>query len=152
MLKLLLMALPAVLAAAVLAGCGEDTEAGARYVQEVNQAQQRFAADLERLTGRITSQSTTASDQKTLERVEGLIDEAVGDLRTIAPPDEVRAEHQAFIGLFQSYGRRLGTLAESLEAEPAEQLRANRRYVEASNRFARRVDQVIAQINRQLNG
>ena len=151
MRKLLLVALGALLAGAVLAGCGEDTDAANQYVEGVNQAQQRFAAKLQQLTGRITPESTRKSDQKTLEEVEQLIDGAVGELRTIEPPDDVRAQHQAFIDLFRSYSRELEPLAESLDADPSEQLRANQRYVEASNRFARRVDRGIAQINRRLS-
>jgi len=151
MRKLLLVALSALLAATVLAGCADDTESANRYVQEVNRAQQRFASRLQQLTGRITSESTRESDQRTLRQVEQLIDRAVGDLRRIEPPEEVRSEHQAFIDLFNAYGEELEPLAESLDADPDEQLRANRRYVEASNRFARRVDRIIQQINRRLD-
>ena len=151
MRKFLPAALPALLAAAVLVGCGEDAAAANRYVQDVNQAQQRFAASLQQLTGRITSESTRASDQRTLKQVEQLIAEAVGDLRDIEPPDEVRGQHQAFIDLFQSYSKELDPLAESLDADPGQQLRANRRYVEASNRFAGRVDRIIEQINQRLD-
>ena len=84
----MLRVLPIVLAVGAIAagGCGSDVKARNDYVDAVNKAQNGFAASFDRLSTRITSTSSPAQDQRTLDGFRQAVDRAVTQLRAIQVP------------------------------------------------------------------
>jgi hypothetical protein len=144
-------ALAAGLAAVVLAGCGSgDTEQKNAYVDEVNQAQQRFADTFEQLSGKITSTSTPSEDRKTLKGFQTAIDETAGELEAVTPPDAVEKLHAELIDEMRSYGDAIGTFREAVGGELDEVTRAQATLATKTSRTSSEINRTIDQINQTL--
>jgi hypothetical protein len=145
---------PAALAVVLLTGCGgadERPSAGNSYVDRVNSAQERFAATVEGLSGKITPDSTAASDRQVLRGYEDAVDRVVGDLRRIDPPDEVRGEHRQLVGIMDGYGDDVRDAARRIAARDPEQVqRAQQVLTTSAASVASRINATIETINRKL--
>lgn len=147
--RMLLMALAAV--ALIAAGCGGDTEEKNDYVDQVNKAQSDFAAQVQKLSTAITSTSSDAADQKTIQSYQTAVDGVVKDLEGITPPQDVEAEHQQLVDAMASYGKSVGSALGELDGGSAEdRLKAATQLQQASATAGTQINQAIEAINTKL--
>ena len=102
--------IPVILAVAALLGlsaCGSDDAAKPRniYADQVNQAQNDFAAELQEPLAADQSTTTPARGRKTLQGFEDAVDTVVGDLRRIDTPGDLQPLHRRLIDEIADYGR-----------------------------------------------
>ena len=142
--------------ALVWASCGGsadgDGEGGAKYVDRVNQAQQNFAARVDKLSEGITATSSPERDRRTLRSFEEAVDEVGGDLRAIQPPGQVRGLHARLVDAVDGYGSDVQTAADALRSRSPARLRAAQRdLAQATTSFGTTLNQTIEEINRELD-
>jgi ABC-type transporter Mla subunit MlaD len=144
-------ALAVALAAGVLAGCGSgDTDDKNAYVDEVNQAQQRFADTFEELSGQITSTSTPNEDRKTLRGFEAAIDKTAGELEAVDPPGDVAELHTQLVDEMRSYGEAVGTFREAVGGDLDEVTRAQTTLATKTSQTSSEINRTIDRINQTL--
>ncbi len=147
--RILLVAFAAV--ALIAAGCGGDTEEKNDYVDQVNKAQTEFADQVTKLSTAITSTSSSAADQKTIESYQTAVDGVVKDLEGITPPEDVKAEHQQLVDAMTTYGESVGTALEDLQGGSAQdRLKAATELQTASSTAGTQINQAIEAINKKL--
>jgi hypothetical protein len=142
----------AVLALGVVAsGCGSDTKAANDYVDAVNRAQNDFAATFDRLSSQITSTSTPAQDQKTLDGFKRAVDKVVGDLKAVEPPSKVKPLHDELVGEISSYGKEIDKAKTAFaKGSPKEIIKAQTQLVTAVTRVSAQINRTIDAINKKL--
>jgi hypothetical protein len=135
----------------VAAGCGSDTKAANSYVDAVNQAQNDFASTFDRLSSQITSTSTPAQDQKTLDGFKRAVDKVVGDLRAVEPPEEVEGLHGELVGEISSYGKEIDKAKSAFaNGSPKAIIKAQTQLVTAVTRVSGQINRTIDAINNKL--
>jgi hypothetical protein len=146
------LAAAAVALAVLVAGCGSGhAKESNRYVDSVNAAQGRFTTTLDRLSGAIGTSTTPAQDRRTLRAFEAAVGRAVGALRGIEPPAEVRPLHRRLIGELDVYGREVRRETGVLRSDdPKALVAAQRRLLAFTNESASRINATIDEINRRL--
>lgn len=145
----------AIVSAAVLlgAGCGGDTAEENAYVEAVNRTQTEFAQTFERLRDDITATSTPAQDQRTLGRFRAAVDDAVGELRRIEPPEAVASLHRRLVGDIGRYGTEIEKARTAFgSTDPQKVLQAQTRLVARVSRISGDINAVITDINQELRG
>jgi hypothetical protein len=143
----------ALIAAAVLAGCGGGDGANDDYVTALNQAQNGLLKRVTQLNTRITATSTPAQDRATLKAYEAAVGTAVDDLRAIDPPDGFDGLHQQFVGEVAEYGTVVRRARTQLGSGNAKSSLAVRRTLPTSlERIARKLNATIKAINAKLQG
>ncbi|MCU0259015.1 MAG: hypothetical protein MUC84_03415 [Solirubrobacteraceae bacterium] len=144
-------ALAVTLAAGALAGCGSgDTDAKNAYVDEVNQAQNRFASTFEQLSGQITTTSTPGEDRRTLRGFETAIDKTAGELEAVTPPGEVKELHAELIDEMRGYGEAVGQFREAVGGELDEVTRAQATLATKTSQTSSEINRTIDRINQAL--
>jgi len=140
------------LAGALVAGCGtSSTKSDNAYVDQVNKVQSEFAATFERLSGQITATSSVAQDRATLRDFKQAIDQAVGDLRAIKPPDKVKALHAELAATIARYGTGIQAAEDALaHADPAARAKASAQLAQETSTTSADFSRVIDEINRKL--
>lgn len=140
----------AVIAAAVLAGCGGDDGRG-DYVSALNKAQNGLAQRFTQLQSRITATSSAAQDRATLKAYEGAVGTTVRDLRAIDPPAGFDQLHQRFVGEVADYGDALRKARAELGGDdPKEILAAQGRLRTAVQETGAKLNATIKAINDKL--
>jgi hypothetical protein len=133
------------------AGCGGDTKASNDYVDAVNRAQNDFAATFDRLSSKITSTSTPAEDQRTLDGFKRAVDKVVVQLKTIEVPDKVKGLHQQLVTEISAYGREIDKAKTAFASKDARAIvRAQTELVSAVTRVSGQINRTIDQINVKL--
>ena len=108
------MRLPCPTAAVLLActvlgaGCGGDAEEKNAYVEDVQAAQRTFVTRFEQVRKRLTTTSTLAQDQATLEDFQTITERFATTLEKVQPPNEVRTEHGRLVAVIAGYGADVG--------------------------------------------
>jgi predicted small secreted protein len=152
LLCLLLAACALTLAACGGGDGGGGDDGGARYVEQVNKAQQDFAARVDELSKGITATSSEARDRRTLASFEQAVDEVGGDLRAIKPPGRVRGLHDQLVTAVDGYGVDVEEAADALSSRSPERLRrAQRDLAQATSAFGTTLNRTIDEINRELS-
>lgn len=145
--------LAAALACCALAGCGGDTAQENAYVEAVNRTQTDFARTFERLRDQITATSTPEQDQRTLGRFRSAVDEAVGDLRAIDPPEAVAGLHRRLVGDIGRYGAEIEKARTAFgSTDPQRVLKAQTDLVSQVSDISGDINAVIGDINEELRG
>ena len=138
-----------------VAGCGggSSDDGGSRYVDQVNKAQQDFAARVDELSKGITASSTAARDRQTLQSFEEAVGQVGGDLRAIKPPEKVRGLHDRLVRAVDGYGDDVEKAADTLQTSRSpEKLRAaQRKLSQATTAFGTTLNETIDQINKRLS-
>lgn len=144
----------ALIAAAVLAGCGGGGNgANDDYVTALNAAQNGLLQRVTQLNERITATSTPAQDRATLKAYETAVGGAVRDLRAIDPPDGFDDLHQQFVGEVAEYGTVVRRARDRLSGGTAKSSLAVRSTLPASlERIAQKLNATIKAINLKLQG
>jgi hypothetical protein len=144
--------LPLVVALALLgSGCGNDNQAANDYVAAVNKAQNDFAATFDRLSTRITSESTPAQDRRTLDAFRRAVDKAVADLRAIEVPSKVKDLHGQLVSEMSRYGTEIDKAKAAFDGDDARAIiRAQTDLVGAVTRLSAQINQTIGAINKKL--
>jgi len=147
-------AVGALVAAALLAGCGSGgVDEANRYVDAVNRAQIRFAGTMDQLSGRISAKSSPSADVRVLRSFDGAVRRVVGGLRRIEPPAKVAGLHRRLVGEMDRYGSRVRREATTLRTkDPARMAAAQQRLLSATDNVSRDINATIDQINRRLGG
>ncbi|HYF25653.1 MAG TPA: hypothetical protein VD931_07955, partial [Baekduia sp.] len=104
-----------------------------------------FAQTFERLRDRITATSTPQQDRRTLASFRAAVDDAVGDLRAIEPPQEVAALHRRLVGQIGSYGTALERARRTFGSADA------RRVLAAQAQLVERISTISGSINATIN-
>lgn len=143
-----------VLLALGVGGCadGEVKEAN-RYVGAVNDAQQRFAAESQRLLSDLAPEDPAAAKRKVLDRIYRVVDGFVEQLRAIEPPARVRVYHERLVSAGVRFGDRLRSAGSALTSGNASRiLFGQERIAAAGTGMSRTVNETIAAINAELSG
>jgi len=90
-------------AALVLAACGDDNADKNRYIRDLAAAQTTYKANAERIEAGATQTSTPAEDRRTLDRFATAINDTIVALRRLDVPPEAAAEHRRFVGVFMTW-------------------------------------------------
>jgi hypothetical protein len=149
----MLRVLPIALAVAAIAvsGCGSDVKARNDYVDAVNKAQNGFATSFARLSRRITSTSTPAQDQRTLNGFKRAVDRAVTQLRAIEVPESVKGQHAQLVNEIAAYGREIDKAKKAFRSSsPQDVIKAQTQLVSAVTRVSAQINHTIDQINTKL--
>jgi hypothetical protein len=153
-MRRVILVLLAVVAAFVVAGCGNGEDAAKQrntYADEVNRAQTNFAQSFKSLSRRITSTTTPGRGRKTLQGFEDAVDNVVGDLRRIDTPTDLQPLHRRLIGEISGYGRAIHRAKLAFATgSPQRILRAQSALVTSTTAISARINKTIAAINRQL--
>jgi type IV pilus biogenesis protein CpaD/CtpE len=140
-----------VAAALLISACGKDTKQANHYVQAVNTAQSNFASTFDRLSTRITSKSTPAQDQETLDGFRAAVDKVVGDLRAVEVPSKVKGLHRQLVGEISAYGAEIDRAkAAFADGDPQTIVRAQTRLQSAVTRVSAQINHTIDAINKKL--
>jgi hypothetical protein len=140
-----------VAAALLFSACGNDTKKANHYVEAVNTAQSNFASTFDRLSSRITSKSTPAQDQETLDGFRAAVDKVVGDLRAVEVPSKVKGLHGQLVGEISAYGAEIDRAkAAFADGNPQTIVRAQTRLQSAVTRVSSQINQTIGAINKKL--
>ena len=143
----------ALIAAAVLAGCGGGDGANDDYVTALNQAQNGLLKRVTQLNTRITATSTPAQDRATLKAYEAAVGTAVRDLRAIDPPDGFDGLPQQFVGEVAESGTVVRRARTQLGSGSAKSSLTVRRTLPTSlERIAQKLNATIKAINAKLQG
>lgn len=151
--RLLVLALPALLALGV-GGCADgETKTANAYVASVNEAQERFAAESQRLLAGLAPEDPAGIDRVALARIYGVVDRFVEELRGIEPPASVKAFHERLIAAGVRFGDRLRSAGAALTSDNASRiLDGQERLAAAGAGMARSVNEAIKAINAELSG
>ena len=140
-----------VVAALLISGCGSDNKQANEYVEAVNKAQTDFAATFDRLSSRITSSSTPAQDQKTLDGFKAAVDKVVGDLRAVEVPSNVKDLHGQLVGEISAYGAEIDKAKGAFADGDARTIvKAQTALVSAVTRVSSQINRTIDEINKKL--
>ena len=150
MRRLPLVLLVVALALAVSA-CGSDTKASNDYVDQVNKAQNDFAATFDKLSSKITSTSTATQDQKTLAGFRQAVDKVVADLNSVTPPDKVKDLHGRLVSEISSYGTEIDKAKKAFATnDPKAIIKAQTELVSAVTQVSTKINATIDAINKKL--
>ena len=141
------------LAALALGACGGDDERDAKnaYVQAVNDAQTEFASTVTTVSQRITPESSSSEDRRTLRRFQTAIEDVVRQLRTIDVPSDVEAEHRQLVAAMSGFGADIKKATDALRNPNTRSIaEAQRTIANATQMVNTRVDAAIAAINSKL--
>jgi hypothetical protein len=152
MSRVLLLAV-VVLSLLGVAGCGSgDTKTANAYVESVNKAQTGFADTFTRIQAQITPTSSVKEDRATLADFETAIDDVVGQLRGVKPPDKVKALHAQLIAAIASYRDEVEKARRAFASHDRKTfVRTQRSFVEAVKRISVRIGTTITTINKKLH-
>jgi predicted small secreted protein len=115
------LALIAVLLATTLAACGGGSGAGA-YIEQVTKAQQAAEVDASALTSDIATATTPEAIATKLDAFGASVKANGAKLAAIKPPQDVAAEHKAYVAAINTFGTELQSLAaEAKSSSPAAQ-------------------------------
>ena len=150
-----LLALVALLTGAVALGaCGGDDDSREEknaYVQEVNNAQETFAARVTAVSQEITPNSSPARDRRTLERFEIAIESVVTQLKSIEVPEDVKAEHAQLIEAMNDFGTEIKKATSALRDPDTRSIAEAQRAVSTATQTGNgQIDAAIAAINSKL--
>jgi hypothetical protein len=148
--RLPLVLLVVVLALAVSA-CGSDTKASNDYVDQVNKAQNDFAATFDKLSSKITSTSSASQDRRTLDGFKQAVDKVVADLRAIEVPSKVKPLHDRLIDEISTYGKEIDKAKAAFAGNDAQAIiKAQVDLQSAVTRVSSQINQTIDAINKKL--
>lgn len=140
--------------ALIAAGCGGDTAEKNEYVDQVNKAQSDFAGQVTKLSSAITAPSADTANPKTVASIRSYrdaVDGVVKDLQGIAPPEDVKAEHQQLVDAMSQYGKSVGAALDDLQGGTAQdRLKAAQQLQQASTQAGTQINQAIDAINTKL--
>jgi outer membrane murein-binding lipoprotein Lpp len=140
-----------VVAALLISGCGSDNKEANNYVDAVNKAQTDFASTFDRLSSRITSTSTPAQDQQTLDGFKSAVDKVVGDLRAVKVPSNVKGLHAQLVGEISAYGAEINKAKRAFaDGDPQTIVKAQTALVSAVTRVSSQINRTIDAINKKL--
>lgn len=142
----------AVIAAAVLVGCGGGKGANDDYVTALNQAQNGLLKRVTQLNTRITATSTPRQDRATLKAYETAVGTAVHDLRAIDPPSGFEDLHQQFVGEVAEYGTVVRHARDQLSGTAKSSLAVRSTLPASLDRIAQKLNATIKAINAKLQG
>lgn len=125
----------AVLAAVIVAGCGGDGSSedpasseplsADAYETEVNGILGPLGAELQTTGAALTEAGNDpAAVAEGLTEVEGVLEEGIGQLEEITPPEEAQEGHENLIAAFEGFRSSLGELREVAEAGDQAELQA----------------------------
>jgi hypothetical protein len=139
--------------AAGVAACGGDDGTSAddktEYIEQLNDAQEKFAAEVQKLN--LRNPSSAEGFKQSLDGLDPLLSGIVSDLRAIEPPDEVKAEHDRLISLMQGYQKTVKDNKEGVTSgEQQRTLEAARAIATGGRQFQTEFRRTISQINSQL--
>jgi hypothetical protein len=141
------------LAVVALGACGGDDDRKAKneYVSQVNAAQSEFAANVSKVSQRITNKSSSREDRRTLEQFQAAIDGVVTDLKAIKVPGDVKSEHAQLVGAMSGFGAQIKSAVSALRnPTQAGVLAARQSIATAAQTVNVRVQTAIAAINSKL--
>lgn len=135
-------------------GCGEQArevrEANA-YVERVNGVQQRFARDLQQLSGPIAEATTVPQVQRETRRFQRAIEGTQGSLQAIRPPTPLRASHRRLVNAYGTWSTPLRTFRTALrERDRAAILEAKSRFSTATTQATVELRAASTQINERV--
>src|SRR3954447_19002259 len=142
------------LVASALAGCGGGggVKEANTYVDQVNKAQNRFAATIDSLSTHIKSTRTPAEDHATLRQFQAAGARVVADLRTVHPPDQVRGQHAQLIAALEAYGTEVKQVTKDISSGSATRLLgAQEELAKATADVSRKINVAVAAINQKLS-
>ena len=140
-----------VVAALLISACGSDNKEANNYVDAVNKAQTDFASTFDRLSSRITSTSTPAQDQQTLDGFKSAVDKVVGDLRAVKVPSKVKGLHAQLVGEISAYGAEINKAKRAFaDGDPQTIVKAQTALVSAVTRVSSQINRTIDAINKKL--
>jgi hypothetical protein len=135
----------------LIAGCGSDSKQANTYVDAVNKAQNNFASTFDRLSGEISSKSTPAQDQKTLDGFKAAVDKVVVDLRAVKVPSKVKDLHGQLVGEIAAYGAEIDKAkAAFADGDPQVIVKAQGDLTSAVTRVSAQINRTIDAINKKL--
>lgn len=144
------------LAGVALVACGDDAnsrDAKNAYVREVNAAQRAFADTVSSVSQRITRESSSAQDRRTLERFEAAIDQVVARLERIEVPRDVEPEHAQLVTAMRRFGAEIEKATAALRNPDTRSIaEAQRAIATATQTVNGRIEAAIAAINSKLAG
>ena len=146
----------AVLATAVLAGCGGgggDNQAN-DYALGVQRAQFAFANAFEKQTNQLLKTTKPGATAKTLRAAASAVDEDVAQLQalTSTAPDKVKGLHKRLIGVMSTYSDKLNRAAKLIgPGDPRQFLTAKKTVQLASKQVEESFNNIIRQINTALS-
>jgi hypothetical protein len=143
----------AMLAGALLAGCGNDDSAARdKYVRAVNAAQDRFHRSFVRAQSALDGPTASATqERRALVRLRQAVGRAVGDLRAAAPPKDLAGPHRRLVAALEAYGPVIAARrAASSSRKPRELLSASTSFAAGSAVVNTRVQRAIDTINAKL--
>ena len=150
-MRRLLPVLLVVVAALLCSSCGSDNKQANDYVKAVNTAQNSFASTFDRLSSRITSKSTPAQDQETLDGFRAAVNKVVGDLRAVEVPSKVKGLHNELVGELSAYGTEIDRAkAAFADGDPQTIVKAQTRLESAVTRVSTQINDTIEAINKKL--
>ncbi len=142
----------AALACAVSAGCANDTSERNAYVTDVNTAQTDFADTVTRISKAITLTRSAEQNGRALRPFKRAVEDALHDLRGIAVPSGLDAEHSRLVAAIAGFGEALQIAIAELRSRPSRRTaqEAQRAIVTAMSTVNSRILDAIAGINRKL--
>ncbi len=149
-----IVSLVAVLFAALALGaCGgaSDSQIRNAYVQRVNAAQTEFAATVTTVSKRITRQSSSADDRRTLQQFQVAIQTAVRKLREVTVPDNVTTEHSQLVRAMSGFGTQIKKATDALRNPDSRAIAGAQRTIQSATQTVNaRIESAIAAINSKL--
>lgn len=140
-------------AALALGACGgaDDREAKNDYVRQVNAAQNEFAQTVTTVSERITDESSSSEDRKTLAQFQTAIDDVVTDLRDIKVPAAVKSEHAQLVKAMSGFGAEIEKATLALRNPDSRTIAEASRTIQSATQTVNvRIDAAIAAINSKL--
>jgi hypothetical protein len=142
----------ALLAAAALAGCGDDGRSRAAYAGAVEAARAAFDRDVARMTAGLGATSTPARTQRALGDLGAAAGRFEDRLRAARPPEEVRPLHDRLVGEAARYRRTLAAARGRFARGGGDYLRARTALAREAGAARERVNAALAAVAREVGG
>lgn len=137
-----LIALTALIAACLVAGCGGSNAQGNAYVNAVNKAQKDFA----------TSVGQPSSTTDTLTQLETALGKIVTDLKAADPPDDVKALHTTLVTQFGDFKDSVGAVSAAVATKDQQKIAAAQtKFTRDSAATQAKIAATITAINEKLH-
>jgi FKBP-type peptidyl-prolyl cis-trans isomerase (trigger factor) len=137
--------------ALVACGGSEDREEKNAYVRQVNAAQAEFAQTVSTVSERITEESSSRQDRRTLEQFQTAIDDVVTDLKDIDVPGAVEAEHGQLVKAMTGFGSNIRGAISALSNPTQANIESARKTITTAAQTVNvRIQAAIAAINSKL--
>jgi hypothetical protein len=146
-----LLAILALSVGVVACGGSDDKTASKNdYINDVNNAQKKFADGAAKLN--LANPSSPEDFKKSLDGLDPLLSGIVSDLQGIKPPDEVKSEHQKLISSMQDYQKQVDDAKSGLSSSDKEQVKTSAQTIAtASQQFQTDFGGTVDSINQKLH-